>query len=117
LTTHFDLENRLTLAAAKVAHRLPARSAACSPSLRLTFHPPQGKNFLIKKDITAKTDQLSHVYTLRLSPNNTYQVRSGAAACRSARRTGLRGPGVAPGGWRHCHKHCAAPSVHPVPIC
>ncbi len=33
-----------------------------------------GKNHLIKKDIPAKHDQLSHVYTLRLMPNNTYEV-------------------------------------------
>lgn len=36
--------------------------------------PYKGKNHLIKKDITAKTDQLSHIYTLRIMPNNTYQV-------------------------------------------
>ncbi|KIZ03137.1 Calreticulin Flags: Precursor [Monoraphidium neglectum] len=36
--------------------------------------PYKGKNHLIKKDITAKTDTLTHVYTLRIMPNNTYQV-------------------------------------------
>jgi hypothetical protein len=36
------------------------------------------KNHLVKKDIKAETDQLSHVYTLRLMPNNSYEVR----ACR-----------------------------------
>ena len=36
--------------------------------------PYKGKNHLIKKDIRAETDQLSHVYTLRVMPNNTYQV-------------------------------------------
>eukprot|EP00877_Chromochloris_zofingiensis_P002101 jgi/Chrzof1/11892/Cz06g13230.t1 len=33
-----------------------------------------GKNYLIKKDIKAETDQLTHVYTLRIMPNNTYEV-------------------------------------------
>jgi calreticulin len=37
--------------------------------------PYKGKNHLIKKDIKAETDQLTHVYTLRLMPNNTYSVR------------------------------------------
>lgn len=32
------------------------------------------KNHLIKKDLRAEDDQLSHVYTLRLMPNNTYAV-------------------------------------------
>jgi hypothetical protein len=36
--------------------------------------PYKGKNHLIKKDIKAETDQLTHVYTLRIMPNNTYQV-------------------------------------------
>ncbi|KAG2448547.1 hypothetical protein HYH02_006438 [Chlamydomonas schloesseri] len=34
----------------------------------------KGKNYLIKKDIKAETDQLTHVYTLVLKPDNTYQV-------------------------------------------
>lgn len=34
----------------------------------------QGKNYLIKKDIPAKSDELTHVYTLVLKPDNTYQV-------------------------------------------
>jgi calreticulin len=36
--------------------------------------PYKGKNHLIKKDIKAETDELTHVYTLRIMPNNTYQV-------------------------------------------
>ncbi|GBF99256.1 calreticulin-like [Raphidocelis subcapitata] len=36
--------------------------------------PYKGKNHLIKKDIKAENDQLTHVYTLRIMPNNTYQV-------------------------------------------
>jgi hypothetical protein len=35
------------------------------------------KNHLVKKDIKCETDQLSHVYTLRLMPNNTYEVGLG----------------------------------------
>jgi len=33
-----------------------------------------GKNHLIKKSITPKKDQLSHLYTLVLSPDNSYEV-------------------------------------------
>lgn len=32
------------------------------------------KNHMIKKDIKCKTDQLTHVYTLHLKPDNTYRV-------------------------------------------
>jgi calreticulin len=34
-----------------------------------------GKNHLIKKNIPAETDQLTHVYTLIVRPDNTYEVR------------------------------------------
>lgn len=34
------------------------------------------KNHLVKKDVKCETDQLTHVYTLRLLPNNTYEVRA-----------------------------------------
>jgi hypothetical protein len=42
-----------------------------------------GKNHLVKKDIKAETDQLTHVYTLRLMPNNTYEVRASKRCCTS----------------------------------
>jgi calreticulin len=32
------------------------------------------KNHLIKKDIPAQTDELTHVYTLHLKPDNTFKV-------------------------------------------
>jgi calreticulin len=35
----------------------------------------KGKNHLIKKDIKAETDQLTHVYTLIVHPDNTYEVK------------------------------------------
>jgi len=35
----------------------------------------KGKNHLIKKEIRAETDQLTHVYTLIVNPDNTYEVR------------------------------------------
>jgi len=35
----------------------------------------KGKNLLTKKDIRAETDQLTHVYTLIVHPDNTYEVR------------------------------------------
>lgn len=40
----------------------------------------KGKNHLVKKDIKCETDQLTHVYTLRLMPNNTYEVRPGISS-------------------------------------
>jgi len=35
----------------------------------------KGENLLIKKNINAESDQLTHVYTLILHPDNTYEVR------------------------------------------
>ena len=35
----------------------------------------KGKNLLIKKTIPAETDQMTHVYTLIVNPDNTYEVR------------------------------------------
>lgn len=35
----------------------------------------QGKNHLIKKDIRCKDDELTHLYTLILNADNTYEVR------------------------------------------
>ncbi|TMS32752.1 hypothetical protein L596_000555 [Steinernema carpocapsae] len=35
----------------------------------------KGKNHLIKKDIRCKDDELTHLYTLILNPNNTYEVQ------------------------------------------
>lgn len=48
----------------------------CGYSTRKThvILPYKEKNHLVKKDIKAETDQLSHVYTLRVMPNNTYEV-------------------------------------------
>lgn len=44
--------------------------------VHVIFHyPPKKENLLIKKEITAETDQLSHVYTLIVHPDNTYEVR------------------------------------------
>lgn len=34
----------------------------------------KGKNHLIKKDVKCETDQLTHVYTLVVKPDNTYKV-------------------------------------------
>ncbi|VDK57156.1 unnamed protein product [Anisakis simplex] len=35
----------------------------------------KGKNHLIKKDIRCKDDEMTHLYTLILSPDNTYEVQ------------------------------------------
>jgi len=36
----------------------------------------KGQNLLTKKDLKCETDQLSHVYTLILHPDNTYEIRT-----------------------------------------
>jgi len=44
--------------------------------VHVIFHyPKKNENLLIKKEITAETDQLTHVYTLIVHPDNTYEVR------------------------------------------
>jgi calreticulin len=35
-----------------------------------------GTNHLVKKDIKAESDQLTHVYTLQVKPDNSYKVRN-----------------------------------------
>lgn len=35
----------------------------------------KGKNHLIKKDISCESDELTHLYTLILNPDNTYEVQ------------------------------------------
>jgi calreticulin len=42
--------------------------------VHVIFHY-NGKNLLIKKDIKCKDDELSHLYTLILNPDNTYVVK------------------------------------------
>jgi len=44
--------------------------------VHVIFHyPKKNENLLIKKEITAETDQLTHVYTLIVHPDQTYEVR------------------------------------------
>jgi len=44
--------------------------------VHVIFHyPAKNENLLINKEITAETDQLSHVYTLIVHPDQTYEVR------------------------------------------
>jgi len=38
-------------------------------------YPKKDENLQLKKEITAETDQLTHVYTLIVHPDNTYEVR------------------------------------------
>lgn len=56
------------------------------------------KNHLIKSEVPAKTDQLSHVYTLHIKPDNTYTVR---ALPGGSRRGGVRC-------WGSCQQDAAA---------
>ena len=51
------------------------RPHACVAQVHVIFTHKE-KNYLIKKDIPAKTDQLTHVYTLVLKPDNTFKVRA-----------------------------------------
>jgi len=49
----------------------------CGTSTRRThvIFTFEGKNLLTKKEIRCETDELSHVYTLIVHPDNTYEVR------------------------------------------
>jgi len=49
----------------------------CGTSTRRThvIFTYQNKNHLIKKDVRCETDKLTHVYTLIVRPDNTYEVR------------------------------------------
>jgi calreticulin len=49
----------------------------CGTSTRRThvIFTYKGKNHLIKKDVKCETDKLTHVYTLIVRPDNTYEVR------------------------------------------
>ena len=52
----------------------------CGPSNRKTHaifnYPPKNENLLIKQELKTETDNLSHVYTLVVKPDNTYEVRA-----------------------------------------
>jgi len=51
----------------------------CGTSTKKTHvifhHEATNKNLLVKKEIRAETDQVSHVYTLIVHPDDTYEVR------------------------------------------
>jgi len=49
----------------------------CGTSTRRThvIFTYKGKNHLVKKDVKCETDKLTHVYTLILRPDQTYEVR------------------------------------------
>jgi len=40
----------------------------------ILHYEPKGENVLIKKDIPCETDELTHLYTLVLRPDNTFEV-------------------------------------------
>ena len=50
----------------------------CGSSNRRTHvifnYPPKDDNLLIKKDVKCETDQLSHLYTLHVKSDNTFEV-------------------------------------------
>ena len=37
-------------------------------------YPPKDDNLLIKEDVKCKTDKLTHIYTLHIKPDNTFEV-------------------------------------------
>jgi calreticulin len=48
----------------------------CGPTKKVhVIFSYKGKNHLIKKDIRCKDDELTHLYTLILNPDNTYEVQ------------------------------------------
>jgi len=50
----------------------------CGPSNRKTHvifnYPPKNDNLLIKNEVRVETDQLTHVYSLVVRPDNTFEV-------------------------------------------
>lgn len=50
----------------------------CGPSNRKTHvifnYPPKNENLLIKNEVKVETDRLSHLYTLHVKPDNTFEV-------------------------------------------
>jgi len=59
----------------------------CGPSNRKTHaifnYPPKNDNLLIKNELKVETDRLSHVYTLVVKPDNTYEVYIDLESVRS----------------------------------
>jgi len=56
--------------------------------VHVIFHyPKKGENLLIKKEIRAEVDQLTHAYTLIVHPDNTYEVRVDGAKRESGSLT------------------------------
>ncbi|KAH7721639.1 calreticulin 1 [Aphelenchoides avenae] len=58
----------------------------------------KGKNHLIKKDIRCKDDELTHLYTLILNPDNTYEVQIDGPRREEAGGLGRQGVHRRPGG-------------------
>jgi len=61
----------------------------CGPSTKKVhvIFSYKGKNHLIKKSISPKDDQLSHLYTLIVKPDNTYEVRIDDAEAATGKLT------------------------------
>lgn len=54
--------------------RLSRRVTSPDPRPLARARSKDGKNHLTKKDIPCETDELTHVYTLHLKPDNSYEV-------------------------------------------
>jgi len=59
----------------------------CGPSNRKTHvilnYPPKNDNLLIKEEVKVETDKLSHLYTLHIKPDNTFEVLIDQESVRS----------------------------------
>jgi calreticulin len=59
----------------------------CGPSNRKTHaifnYPPKNENLLIKNELKVETDRMSHVYTLVVKPDNTFEVYIDLESVRS----------------------------------
>lgn len=71
-----------------------------------------GKNHLIKKDIKAESDTLTHVYTLVVKPDNTYKVRAATPATTCQMAWSPAALGHAPVGTSALFANPSAPSPH-----
>ena len=59
-----------------MCHLSPSGPDICGPGTKKVhvIFTYNGKNLLIKKDIRCKDDQFTHLYTLIVRPDNTYEV-------------------------------------------
>lgn len=61
----------------------------CGPSNKKTHvilnYPPKNDNLLIKEEVKVESDKLSHLYTLQIKPDNTFEVYIDQESVRSGK--------------------------------